>query len=162
MPRLSSEGIDALARELEQEPLRAALLTPKMLLAGAEVVRQGWKKAAEENKFRRTGGLIAAINYARSVKKLADAKYVEIYPQGKNSKGTRYSAIAYILHFGTMGSQALSNSASARAARLARKRLREKKYPGRPGIPATLWVNRAEELSANAAVEEMRRIWSDG
>ena len=42
MPRLSSEGIDALARELEQEPLRAALLTPKMLLAGAEVVRQGW------------------------------------------------------------------------------------------------------------------------
>ena len=44
MPRLSSEGIDALARELEQEPLRAALLTPKMLFAGAEVVRQGWKR----------------------------------------------------------------------------------------------------------------------
>lgn len=162
MPKLSVEGIAELARDMEQEPLRAALLTHKMLLAGAEIVRKGWKQAAEENKFKRTGELIAAINYNKSVKKLGDLRYVEIYPQGKNRQGTKYAAIAYILHFGTEGSKALSNSYSARAAARARARLREKKYAGRPGIPATLWVNRAEELSASAAVDEMRRIWTEG
>ena len=64
MPRLSSEGIDALARELEQEPLRAALLTPKMLLAGAEVVRQGWKKAAEENRMPNCTGMQQSLRRA--------------------------------------------------------------------------------------------------
>lgn len=161
MARLSTSGMNALAREMEQEPLRATLLTPKMLIAGAEVIQQGWRKSAQENKFHRTGGLISAVNFTRSPKKLNDMRYIEIYPQGKNAQGTNYAAIAFILHYGTKGSQVELQTLTPRKRARRERQLRTKKYAGRPGIPATLWVDRAEELSADTAVDEMRRIWTD-
>lgn len=148
MPRIHCEGLEALARELEQEPARAVQRETRMLLAGAEIVRKGWEDTAEERGFRRTGGLIAAIRYAKKSEKMRDLRYVDIYPQGSDKTGMRYGAIAYILHFGTPGS---SNP---------RARKRKKKYPG-AGIPRTLWVDQAEERSADAAVGEMRRIWNE-
>lgn len=148
MALLSATGIEELARELEQEPARAVQREAKMLLAGAEIVQQGWKDTAQEQGFRRTGGLIDAIRYVKKPEKLRDLRYVDVYPQGKDKKGVRYGAIAYILHYGKPGS---SNP---------RARRRKKKFPG-AGIPRTLWVDQAEGRSADAAVEAMRRIWTE-
>ena len=149
MPRMLCEGFEALARELAEEPLRAAARTPRLLQAGAQAVAQGWREEAEERDFRRTGGLIASIGYEKTAGRARDLRYIDIYPQGKDRRGTRYAAVAYILHYGTPG------SAGARAKRHG------KKFPG-PGIPKTLWVDDAEARSEEKAREAMRRAWEEG
>ena len=134
---------------MEADPQKAEKRVNDMLFAGAKAVKAGWAKSAEENRFRRTGALIAHIDYSKAVQRLGDLKYIEIYPQGKNTKGTRYAEIAYILHWGTTGTTSWR----------AKSRLRHKKYAGQPGIPRTLWVDRAEELSESTRVQAMNEVW---
>lgn len=150
MGRCVTLGLNDLAQELAREPLRAAERTPRLLQAGAEVVAQGWREEAEERGFRRTGGLIASIGYKKTAGKARGLRYIDIWPQGKDRRGTRYAAVAYILHYGTPGS-----------AGLHAQRRGGKKFPG-PGIPKTLWVNDAEARSEEKAREAMRRVWGDG
>lgn len=150
MPRIDTDGLDELCRQMDKDPERAEKRIDAMLIAGAQAVKAGWQKSAEENRFRRTGALIGHIDYTKKVKKMGDLKYIEIYPQGKNSKGMRYAEIAYILHWGTTGTTTWR----------AKARLRHKKYAGEPGIPRTLWVDRAEELSASTRVKAMMDVWT--
>ena len=116
---------------------------------GIFVWKKGLREEAEERDFRRTGGLIASIGYEKTAGRARDLRYIDIYPQGKDRRGTRYAAVAYILHCGTPG------SAGARAKR------RGKKFPG-PGIPKTLWVDDAEARSEEKAREAMWRAWEEG
>lgn len=152
MPRIDIKGLDELIAEMAKEPARAAAKTDAMLLAGAEAVKKGWQQSAKEHGLIDTGALFDAIGYAGKPKKLGDVKFIEIYPQGVRSDGrTRQAMVAYVLHYGTTGSTSWRSKA----------RLRHKKYAGRPGIPASHWVDRAEEISETPRVEAMVKIWKE-
>jgi hypothetical protein len=70
---------------------------------------------------------------------------IDIYPQGKDKKGTRNAEKAFILHLGTT-----SNT--------AQKRRKKKKFSG-PGIPRTLWVDDADRASEPRVMDAYTRIW---
>ena len=156
MARFDADGFDALIKEMEAEGADIGPRADRVLLAGAEEVKKAWQAAADEFGLRRTGKMIAAIGYSTKVQRVSEARVVEIYPQGtgtytdkgsKTPRTVRHAEKAYILHWGTTSSAAL-------------RRRKEKKFTG-PGIPRTLWVDRAEEIAEAPAVEAMQKAWEE-
>ncbi len=151
MPRIDVAGLNDLIAQMNRDPTRAERRVDDMLLAGAEAVRKGWQQSAREHGLIDTGALIDSIGYADRPKKLGDVKFIEIYPQGTRSGDrTRQAKVAYVLHYGTSGSASWRSKA----------RLRHKKFVGTPGIPRTLWVDRAEERSEADRVRAMAAVWT--
>jgi hypothetical protein len=77
--------------------------------------------------FRHTGDMINSIGYRKKPDEIQGIKRVDIYPQGKDRKGIRNAEKAFYLHYGTSK------------------------------LPATNWVDEADELSADpvqAVMEE--------
>lgn len=143
------DELDRLIADMQEEADMTSPRVGRVLLAGAEVFRTAYKQAAKENNFRRTGSLIRSVDYNHSVDRAAKLLKVEIYPQGTNLKGQRYAEIAYILHWGTTSTAA------------QKRRNANKKYRDTPGIPRTLWVDRAEAIANETVVEAMRRAWEE-
>lgn len=150
MPSLRTEGLDALVAEMERDATRTSAKFDQMLLAGAEEVRKGWQKAAREKDHIDTGEMFDSIDYNKKPQQAGDVKFVEIYPMGKRKGGKRNAEVAYVLHYGTQGTQSWR-------ARLRRK---HKKHKDTPGIPGSFWVDRAEEISAEASLQAMLKIWN--
>ena len=150
MPSLKCDGLDALVSAMEKDARRTEKKFDEMLLAGAEQVRDGWRKAAREKDHIDTGEMFDSIDYNNKPKKAGDVKYVEIYPMGKRKGGKRNAEVAYVLHYGTQGTTGWR----------AKLRLSHKKHKNTPGIPGSFWVDRAEEISAPASLEAMWKIWN--
>lgn len=89
--------IDAM-RAMHEESGEAA---EAVIRAGAEEVKKAWKQAAEEFDHRVTGEMIESIGYPREPKDINGALTMDIYPQGKDSKGVRNAEKAFILHYGS-------------------------------------------------------------
>lgn len=151
MPSLKIDGLDKLVAEMERDAARTEQCMDRMLLAGAAAVKEGWKQSAREHDLIDTGEMFDSIDYNNKIKKSGDLKYVEIYPMGKRSSGKRNAEVAYVLHYGTQGTTGWR----------AKLRRRNKKYPNQPGTPATLWVDRAEELGAQTSLDVMMKIWKE-
>jgi hypothetical protein len=111
--------------------LTTSELADEMLIAGAEEVREAWKKSAEKHEHKDTGDMIASINYSRQVRKIGDIKEVDIYPQGKDRKGVRNAEKAFILHYGTSR------------------------------ISASHWVDDADEMAGPMVEERLTNIFDD-
>lgn len=151
MARFDMTGFDDLLADMKRMGELSGEVADRMLMAGAEQVKTGWKRAAERHRLKDTGEMIDSIGYTRSPKTVGDIRVIDIYPQGKDSKGTRNAEKAFILHYGTKG------SASKNAQR---KRAKTDKQPG-PGIPATHWVDDADEMSGPLVMEAMTAIWDE-
>jgi hypothetical protein len=143
--RFEVEGLDIIVEDMKRKGELAGETAERMLLAGAEEVKQAWKGEAERRKFRDTSAMINSIGFPRSVKRASDIMSIDIYPQGKDKKGTRNAEKAFILHWGTTSSA-------------AQKRRKKKKFSG-PGIPRTLWVDDADRASGPRVMDAFTRIW---
>lgn len=147
MARFDVEGLEPVLEDMKR---RGELIGPtadKMLMAGAEEVKQAWRDEAERRRFRNTSDMINSIGYANAPKTTGDVRIIDIYPQGKDKKGTRNAEKAFILHWGT----------TSRAAQARRKK---KKFSG-PGIPRTLWIDDADKASGPRVLEVFTTIWDD-
>ena len=145
MARFEVEGLDVLLDEMKRYDQLSGPTADKMLLAGAEEVKQAWKGEAERRLFKDTKAMIDSIGFPRAVKRASDILSIDIYPQGKDARGVRNAEKAFILHWGTS-----SNSTS--------KRKRKKKFSG-PGIPRTRWVDDADRASGPRVMEAYTHIW---
>lgn len=145
MARFDVEGLDIIVEDMKRKGELAGETAERMLMAGAEEVKQAWKGEAERRRFRDTSAMINSIGFPRSVKRASDVLSVDIYPQGKDKKGTRNAEKAFILHWGTT-----SNA--------AQKRRKKKKFSG-PGIPRTLWVDDADKAAGPRVMDAYTRIW---
>jgi HK97 gp10 family phage protein len=105
--------------------------TDDVLLAGAEEVKEAWKQSAEKHELRDTGDMINSIDYSRKPKKAAGIREVDIYPQGKDRKGIRNAEKAFVLHYGTSR------------------------------IPATHWVDEADEMAAEPVQKAMEEKYDE-
>jgi len=131
MARFRTEGLDDLIERMAEMELTTSELADEMLIAGAEEVREAWKKSAEKHEHRDTGDMINSIDYSRRVRKIGDIKEVDIYPQGKDKKGVRNAEKAFILHYGTSR------------------------------IPASHWVDDADEMAGPMVEERLWTMYDE-
>lgn len=133
MARFDTSGLDDLFLEMEREAELVGEIADEMLLAGAEIVKQEWKKSAERHGHRDTGALIESIGYPIKPKTAKDIRKIDIYPQGKDAKGTRNAEKAFILNYGTP----------------------------RKGKPGSHWVDDADAASAEPVEKAFKEIWEN-
>ena len=129
MARMSTQGLDDVFRELGRLGQQARPLAEKMLQAGAMEVAKGWRQAIDEVGLVKTGEMRASVAPSKQIKTEGDALYVEIYPQGKDSRGVRNAEKAFINHYGSQR------------------------------VKATRFVDKAEEYGESMAVPVMAEIW---
>lgn len=129
MARFDTSGIDDIIDELIRMGEAGKEVGDEMLMAGADEVKQAWKESAEKHKLRDTGDMIDSINYPRQPKDVGGVRTIDIYPQGKDRKGVRNAEKSFILNYGSSS------------------------------IPATHWVDDADELSAPKVQKAMEDIW---
>lgn len=141
MARYEISGMNELICDMEQEADRAERLVPKMLQAGAEVVKRAQseevagmirsgKLRRNGSKSRSTGALVASID-PTPVRINAAGMYVDVYPQGADKKAVRNAEKGFLAEYGT------SNMPS---------------YP---------WMENAGEKAGDEAAEKMAEIWNN-
>ena len=129
MARFDMSGLDETIREMRRMGQASGALATAMLQAGAEEVKQAWKRAAEEHELRDTGDMIDSIGFAREPVNVGDVLSIDIYPQGKDRKGVRNAEKAFMLHYGTSS------------------------------IPTTRWIDDADAYSEQTAVPAMQAVF---
>ncbi|NLG57602.1 MAG: hypothetical protein GX540_04250 [Clostridiales bacterium] len=147
MARFNTEGLEPLLEDMRRLDQLTGPTADRMLLAGAEEVKQAWKGEAARRRFRDAGAMISRIGFPRAVSRAHNIVSVDIYPQGKDKKGMRNAEKAFILHYGT----------DAGNAKTSRKK---KKLSGK-GIPRSLWVDAADEAAGPRVIEVYTRIWDE-
>ena len=101
MASFDSSGLDELVSEMTRLGQRTGPMASAMVQTAGIEIRDSWKRTADEHGFRDTGAMIAAIGMPDGVQSFPDAAYVDIYPKGKDRKGTRNAEKAFILHYGS-------------------------------------------------------------
>ena len=101
MPRFAMDGLQPLIEEMTRMGEASGDGAEAALLAGAEEVKRAWKESAESHEHRDTGDMIESIDYAREPSNIGGALTIDIYPQGRDSRGIRNAEKAFILNYGT-------------------------------------------------------------
>ena len=151
MSVFKTTGIDEVLAEMQYYDEMMGPTADAMLAAGAEEVKKAWKEEATRREFRDSGDMIKSIGFSRKAVNAGDIQSIPIYPQGKDHKGVRNAEKAYILHWGTAGTN---------SKRAQKRRLKKDKVKG-PGIPATHWVDDAEKNSVAPVEAAYNKIWGD-
>ena len=129
MARFDMSGLDPIIDEMREMGEESGAVAQEMILAGAEAVKQAWRRSAEEHGHRDTGELIDAIGYPKGPQNIGDALTIDIYPQGKDRKGVRNAEKAFILHYGSSK------------------------------LEGSRWVDTADAYSEQTAIPAMEQIW---
>lgn len=131
MARFDTSGLDKIIKEMERLGELSGSCALAMCNAAAAEIRDAWKESAEEHELRDTGAMIESIGFPAPPTQIGSVVYQDIYPQGKDAKGTRNAEKAFILHYGTSK------------------------------IPATYWVDDADEKSEPRVTERLNAIWAE-
>lgn len=131
MARFDVSGLDGIIKQMQALGQDTGPVADRMLMAGAEVVKQAWRRSAQEHQHRDTGDMIDAIGYPRAPRDIDGVRAIDIYPQGKDRKGVRNAEKAFILHYGT-------------------KKLR-----------GSRWVDDADAYAGPLVQAELERIWNE-
>ena len=129
MARFNTSGLDGVLEEMKKESQLVGQTADAMLMAGAEQVKQAWKRAAQEHGHVRTGAMVESIGYPNDPKKIGDVLSIDIYPRGKDAKGVRNAEKAFVLHYGTSK------------------------------MPGSGWVDDADKYSEETAIPAMVAVW---
>lgn len=101
MARFDTSGIDGILQEMDAAGALVGPVADEMLMAGAEIVAEEWRRAANEAGLKDTGDMLASIGYASAPRTAGDIRSIDIYPQGKDRRGIRNAEKAFINHYGT-------------------------------------------------------------
>lgn len=129
MARFDMSGLDPIIDQMRALGEESGEVAEAMIMAGAEQVKQAWRRAADEYDHRVTSDMIDSIGHPREPKKTGDALTIDIFPQGKDHKGVRNAEKAFILHYGSSKLQ------------------------------ASHWVDAADQYSEETVVPAMTEIW---
>lgn len=129
--RFDTSGLDDLIREMTRMGEDGGEVAKAMVRAATLEIRDAWKKSAEDHGLRDTGAMIDSIASHGPVLEIAGIFQRDVYPQGKDAKGVRNAEKAFILHYGTSR------------------------------IPATYWVDDADEASGPKVQQRLEEIWDE-
>ena len=131
MANMDTSGLDELIRDMQRMGEDASEVAQAMVREAASVIRDAWKESAEKHGLIDTGAMIESIGYPGPVARIGDALYRDVYPLGKDRKGTRNAEKAFVLNYGTSR------------------------------ILPTYWVDEAEDAAAPRVQERLEKIWND-
>ena len=101
MARFDTSGMDALLADMQRMGQQTGPLAEAMTMAAAEIIKGCWQRSAEEHGLRDTGAMIESIGYPRTPTNFGDALGIDVFPQGKDSRGVRNVEKAFLQHYGT-------------------------------------------------------------
>ena len=130
MASLNYSGLDDVYREIAKMGDSAEAAITAMLKAGAREVAEAWRLAIDKFDLKDSGEMRKAVAPTRNIKGDVGSRFIEIFPQGRDSKGKRNVEKAFLNHYGV-----------------------------RDGSPATGFVDIAEEYAESMAVPVMREAW---
>lgn len=148
MANFNTEGLSELVGRMERlgEGMNVDLVN-KMLDAGAEVVELAWRQATEDAGHIFSRQMYESIGFAAEPKKLGEAFYKDVYPQGTDTKtGVRNMEKAMWAHYGRHNSER------------ALKRRHYKYVKEREG---SFFVDKAEAMSWDHVVPAMEAVFDN-
>lgn len=128
MAKFNMVGFDKLEREIAK---RASVLpdaAPEMLKAGTDILVEYQRGSVIENRLIDTWDMFYSIK-AGPVKEGRDGWYQEVWPQGRDQKGTRNAVKGFVQEY------------------------------GRSNMQATNWMSDANDAARDEVVEAMRKVW---
>lgn len=131
MARFDTSGLDDMVREMQRLGQDIGPVAESMVDAAVEEIKNAWKDSAERHKHRDTGALIDSIGYPQPIYKIGDALARDVYPQGRDGHNVRNAEKAFILNYGTSR------------------------------IPASHWVDEADEVAGPLVEEKLLEIWDE-
>lgn len=131
MARFESQGMDKLIADMRRLGETSGDMAKAMVNAAVIEIRDAWRQSAEQHELRDTGALIESIGFPNPVREINGVLERDVYPQGKDSKGTRNAEKAFVLHYGTSR------------------------------IRATHWVDDADEMSGPKVDAKLKEMWGE-
>lgn len=132
MAKLSLDGLEAVEQALLRQEENAIRAVPKMLEAGAQVVKAALEReAAKLNASGRSTGALKRSIKVSKLKKQGLEYYMDVAPSGKDSGGVRNAEKGFVLNY------------------------------GRSNMPARPWFTSAIASSEQAAAEAMLKAWEE-
>lgn len=131
MARFDTSGLDKLISEMQRMGQDSGAVAEAMVNAAVIEIRDAWKESAEAHDLRDTGAMIKSIGFPAPVQNMGGALYRDVYPQGKDAKGTRNAEKAFVLNYGTSR------------------------------VPATYWVDEADERSGPKVQQRLEEMWGE-
>ena len=131
MARLDSTGAEAVIKQMRRLGQQAGPVAAAVLAAGAVEVRDAWRETIRARGYVDTGAMLRSISFPARPKDNGGILSTEIAPKGKDASGTRNAEKAFILHYGTSR------------------------------IPASYWVDEAEQAAEPRANARMTAVWDE-
>lgn len=132
MARIDTSGLDDLIRDMQRMGEASGEVAEAMVNAAVGEIRDCWREKAEAYGLRDTGAMIDSIGFPDPVRSSGiGVLYRDVYPMGKDAKGTRNAEKAFILNYGTSR------------------------------IKPTHWVDEAEEEAGPRVQEKLEGIWGE-
>lgn len=100
MASFNLSGLDEIADELNRESAFATDAPAQMLNAAADIYKKAWKSEIEKAGLIDTGDMLNSVG-ADEIAHFRNGARVDVYPKGKDRKGTRNAEKAFVLHYGT-------------------------------------------------------------
>lgn len=128
MARFKVTGLEEIIKDMDRLGQQVGPVADEMLQAGAAVVQWEWQKAISNAGLIDTGDMFASVRPTKP-KETGGVKSLTVYPQGKDSTGTRNAEKAFIGNY------------------------------GREQQPATHFADKAEENAEAPAQAAMEAVW---
>jgi len=129
MARFDTTGLDEIVNQMRRMGQEEGPVAEEMVNAAVETIRDEWKKSAEAHGHIDTGAMIDSIGLGPGPNHAGNIIYRDVYPQGTDGKGVRNATKAFILNY------------------------------GKHNMPASYWVNEADENSAGPVQDACQAIW---
>lgn len=100
MARFDTTGLEELIGEMQRLGNDEGPVAEEMVNAAVEAIKEEWKKSALYHEHYKTGALIRSIGIGPGPVRAGNIIYRDVYPHGRNAKGTRNAEVAFILHYG--------------------------------------------------------------
>lgn len=131
MARFDTTGMQDLINEMQQMGQNGGDVARVMTLAAADEIAQSWRESIREHGFVKTGAMLDSVGFPKGAQQMGGMYYADIYPQGKDSTGTRNAEKAFILNYG-----------SSR-------------------LKPTYWTDEADARAETKVTERLSAIWGD-
>ena len=131
MARFDTSGLDELIHDMTRMGQNSGPVAEAMVAAGAAVIEDAWKESAEAHGLRNTGDMIGSIGSPDGTLNLGGVLARDVYPQGKDRKGTRNAEKAFVLNY------------------------------GKANFPATYWVDEADAKAEDRVQTTLEEMWGE-
>ena len=129
MARFDTTGMQDVIGWLERMGAMVSPIAEEMVNAGAEEIKESWKRTADDYGLVDTGSMRDSVRLGPGPIEAGGVFYREVYPMGKDAKGVSNSMKAFILHY------------------------------GKSNYPATYWVDDAVTRCEEDVYQKIENIW---